>query len=63
MAGQNIVIVPDLDMVVVTTTMSDMGIRDSWTRSCETFDLIATYGIAAVEPQLRPPIRESPEPQ
>jgi CubicO group peptidase (beta-lactamase class C family) len=50
MAGQNIVILPDLDMVVVTTTMSEMGIRDSWNRSRETFDFIATYVIAAVEP-------------
>ena len=47
-AGQNIIVIPDLDMVVVMTTKADMGVRESWTQSVATFDFIAEFVISAV---------------
>lgn len=46
--GQNIVIVPDLKLVAVTTTKADMSARESWTQSQETFNFIAEYVLSAV---------------
>jgi hypothetical protein len=46
--GQTIVIVPGLNLVVVTTTKADMGVRESWTQSLETFNFIAEYVLSAV---------------
>lgn len=47
--GQNIVIIPDLNMVVVTTTDSSLDMEQSWTQSRKTFDFISEYVISAVE--------------
>jgi CubicO group peptidase (beta-lactamase class C family) len=46
--GQNIVVIPALNMVVVTTADYNMGFGDSWTQSIATFNLIIQDILAAV---------------
>ena len=46
--GQNIMVFPGLDMVVVTTTNPDLGFGASWTQSLKTFFFIAVYILPAV---------------
>ena len=47
--GQGVVVVPDLQMVIVTTTNPDMGFADAWDQSVETFDFIADDVLGAVQ--------------
>jgi len=46
--GQNIVVVPALNAVVVTTTNPDLSFEDSWTQSVRTFDFIVLDILSAV---------------
>ena len=47
-AGQNIVVVSDLNLVIVTTTKAEMSVQGSWTQSRATFNFIAEYVLSAV---------------
>lgn len=47
--GQGVVVVPDLQMVVVTTTNPNLGFAAAWDRSVETFGLIGNGVLAAVD--------------
>jgi len=46
--GQNIIMFPGLEMVVVTTTNPDLGFEDSWLQSISTFHFIAKDILVAV---------------
>jgi hypothetical protein len=46
--GQNIVVIPALNTVVVTTTNPDLSFDDSWTQSVRTFDFIVLDILSAV---------------
>jgi hypothetical protein len=47
--GQIVVVVPDLRMLVVTTTNADLSFADAWDQSNETLDLIADDVLTAVD--------------
>ena len=47
--GQNIVVIPGLNMVVVTTTNPDLSFEDSWTQSVKIFNFIVLDILSAVQ--------------
>lgn len=48
--GQNIMVFPGLETVVVTTTNPDLGFGASWTQSLKTFYFISRYIVANIYP-------------
>ncbi|MCP4724316.1 MAG: serine hydrolase [bacterium] len=47
--GQDIVGIPELNMIVVTTTDANNSFAEGWTQSGETFDLISNYLVRIVD--------------